>query len=380
MDLNVPNVPNHDDLIDHLPSMLGSWKSNIRVLPRIPKGARVAAAEAYCALVDQVNESNSIYSWARLFGFSFSALRCPPKASPSESNQPSLTTIVRNQINTYIGAPTLPSTEDANNNGTSNRMDRKEVPLAKRVTAKLADCDIKGAVLILSSSDTFAGNGVEVTQALQAKHPPAPDDVALPAAPVADTQPFQATIEQVFEAIKSFPPSSGSGPDGIRPSHLLNMTSKGSGAAGERLKASLTSLCNLVLRGEVPASVRPLFFGASLCALAKKDGGIRPIAVGNALRRLATKVVLAPITTELRGHLQPTQLGVGTPGGCEAALRATRSYLQDSTTPKVLLKIDLKNAFNSLRRDKILAAVRDHIPEAYCLFHQAYGAESVLWV
>ena len=162
-------------------------------------------------------------------------------------------------------------------------------------------------------------------------------------------------------------------------SHLVNMTSKGSGAAGERLKTSLTSLCNHVLRGEVPEQITPLFFGASLCALSKKDGGIRPIAVGNALRRLATKVALFPITAELSEQLRPTQLGVGTPAGCEAALRATRAYMEGSTTPKVILKIDLSNAFNSLRRDKILAAVRENIPETYNFLYQAYSADSLLF-
>ena len=110
----------------------------------------------------------------------------------------------------------------------------------------------------------------------------------------------------------------------------------------------------------------------------KKDGGIRPIAVGNTLRRLAAKVVLSPVTAEIREQVQPTQLGVGTPGGCEAALRATRAYMEQATSPKVLLKIDLKNAFNTLPRNKILTAVRGNIPEAYHFFYQAYGAESIL--
>ena len=52
--------------------------------------------------------------------------------------------------------------------------------------------------------------------------------------------------------------------------------------------------------------------------------------------------------------------------------------MEVTTTPKVILKIDLRNAFNSLRRDKILAAVRENIPEAFSFFYQAYSAESLL--
>ena len=348
------------------------------MLPRVPKGARVAVAEGYCTILDQVIETNSTFSWARLFGFAYSALKRPPKAPSVEAHQPSLATVVRNQVNRYVSAPILPSQDDTNNNPMGSGS-KAEVPLANRVAAKLADCDIKGAIRIIASEDSFAGYGIEVTQALQAKHPPAPDDVTLLAAPDADTPPFQATKEQVMEALNSFPASSGSGLDGIRPNHLVSLTCKGSGAAGERLKTSITNFCNHVISGRVPEAIRHLFYGASLCALAKKDGGIRPIAVGNSLRRLATKVVLSPITAELREQLQPTQLGVGTPAGCEAALRATRAFIEGSNSPKIILKIDLKNAFNTIRRDRILTAVRENIPEAYSLFHQAYGAESTLY-
>ena len=207
---------------------------------------------------------------------------------------------------------------------------------------------------IISSDDTFAGFTDEVRVALQAKHPPAPAGLGLPPPPDATTAPFQATKEQVLEALRSFKPGSGAGPDGLRPGHIQSLTSKGSGTAGERLKNSITSLCNLICRGEVPEKVQPVLYGATLCALSKKDGGIRTIAVGTCLRRLATKVLMRSITPEIREALQPTQLGVGTPAGCEAATHAVRHYINPSTTPKVILKIDLKNAFNTIRRETIL--------------------------
>ena len=182
-----------------------------------------------------------------------------------------------------------------------------------------------------------------------------------------------------MNGLKSFPISSASGPDGVRPGHLISLTSREAGAAGERLQEALCKVCNLIIGGQVPQDLLPLFYGASLCALAKKDGGIRPIAVGNTLRRLATKVVLRSHTRELRDHLEPTQLGVGTPSGSEAALHATRKYIEATQTPKVLLKIDLKNAFNTIRRDKLLTAVREHLPDAYHLLHQAYGGNRLLF-
>lgn len=61
------------------------------------------------------------------------------------------------------------------------------------------------------------------------------------------------------------------------------------GEGGLLLLRSLSSFINLVLAGEVAPLARPFFFGASLIALTKKDGGVRPITVGCTLRRLAAK-------------------------------------------------------------------------------------------
>ena len=69
------------------------------------------------------------------------------------------------------------------------------------------------------------------------------------------------------------------------------------------------------------------FLGASLCALKKKGGGIRPIAVGNTLRRLVAKAAVRSIRMEAATMLQPNQLGFGVPQGCEAAAHAARVYI-----------------------------------------------------
>ena len=76
-----------------------------------------------------------------------------------------------------------------------------------------------------------------------------------------------------------------------------------------RLVTALTALVNQTILGELPAVARPAFFGATLTALRKNDGGLRPIAVGCVYRRLATKVALKPLTAELGHQLRPVQLG-----------------------------------------------------------------------
>ena len=84
-------------------------------------------------------------------------------------------------------------------------------------------------------------------------------------------------------------PGSAGGPGGLRPQHLKDLTSASMGDAGLRLLARLTEFTNLCLSGYVPAVTQPVFCGAVLCALNKKDGGARPVFVGSTLRRLVVK-------------------------------------------------------------------------------------------
>ncbi len=85
---------------------------------------------------------------------------------------------------------------------------------------------------------------------------------------------------------------------------------------------ALTSLIDIILQGKTLRAVCPYFFSASLVALEKKDGGVRPIAVSCTLRHLAAKTAGNHIMDAMRALLAPRQLGYGTPHGAEAAVHA----------------------------------------------------------
>ena len=113
--------------------------------------------------------------------------------------------------------------------------------------------------------------------------------------------------------------------------------------------------------------------------LRKKGGGVRPIAVGHTLRRLAAKCVGSQVLQSVGTSLAPFQLGYGTPLGAEAAAHAARLYLNNTQIDYLHLKLDFKNAFNSLRRDKMWEAVHESAPEIYSFVHSAYGDPSSLF-
>ena len=56
-------------------------------------------------------------------------------------------------------------------------------------------------------------------------------------------------------------------------------------------------------------------------------------------------------------------------------------YQANLSADKAFLKLDFKNAFNSVRRDAILeAVVAQHKPDIFAFAASAYGSPSVLWV
>jgi hypothetical protein len=242
---------------------------------------------------------------------------------------------------------------------------------------KLEEGNYRGAVRLLTSEDGWATNCSETLTLLQSKHPSTPSDrrAPPPSDPLLSHAPF--TQDQVRGAILSFPPGSASGPDGLSPQHLKDMI-RAEGAISPLLSA-ITSWCNLIASGSCPPEVKPFFFGGKLLALAKKDGGVRPIAVGGTWRRLTSKLVNTSVVQKLSGYLQPHQLGVGTSGGVEAAVFSARRFLESAEPDCALLKVDYSNAFNSIRRDCIMEAAATHIPEWLPYIKSSYEAPSALF-
>ena len=76
--------------------------------------------------------------------------------------------------------------------------------------------------------------------------------------------------------------------------------------------------------------------------------------------------------------LSPLQLGIGVPGGAEAAIHAVRRYVTTMPDSHVVVKLDFANAFNTLRRDCLLEAAALEVPELYRFIHAAYTIEPIL--
>ena len=95
-------------------------------------------------------------------------------------------------------------------------------------------------------------------------------------------------------------------------------------AHGDEAIEQLTSFTNLLARGDAPEFIAQYLAGASLMALQKPEGGVRPIAVGEVLRRLVAKCFCNVYEREASAYLWPKQIGVAAPLGAEVGSQTTR--------------------------------------------------------
>ena len=218
---------------------------------------------------------------------------------------------------------------------------------------------------------------------LAEKHPSTPNDLKLPAEPSpADKDTcFTVSREEVKKCLNRFNSGSGGGHDCLLPQHLKDLSSESLGKVANDLLDALCRFFNeIVLPGNVPANVCPAFFGAKMFGLSKKDGGIRPIAVGCSLRRIAAKLCMHKVKDECKIKFLPHQLGVGVTSGAESSIHVCRKYVKyNHSTSKVLLKVDFKNAFNLLRRDGMLQLVKTNFPRLFPMVWQCYSSGSHLY-
>ena len=136
---------------------------------------------------------------------------------------------------------------------------------------------------------------------------------------------------EVLRALRSFPNGTAPGPSRLRTNYLKEAVLCPSPDHASCALRALTGLVNALCSGQASMEVIPHLCGASLLASKKKGGGLRPIAIGEVIRRLVSKCVSRAVQTTALDMLTPLQLGVGDPSGCEAIVHAVSSIQENPT-------------------------------------------------
>ena len=256
------------------------------------------------------------------------------------------------------------------------------VPLAR---------DVKRKVLQLVQEGQFSKgvknlqtNGLkkldqQTIQEIESKHPQDYIPMDRSETPLNET-PISFDHEDVMRAIRSFPAGTAAGGSGFRAQHLVDALAVPGVAPKDSFLTPLAKVCSLLANGQVAASAAPWISSAPIYPLKKKEGGIRPIAVGEVLRRLVGKLLLAHEGMRVNECLQEVgQYGVKVKGGADAIIQAVRTWMADPTKrDEIAIKFDFENAFNTVSRQAIRDEVKEHFPSMLAWYDFCYGTPAVL--
>jgi hypothetical protein len=91
---------------------------------------------------------------------------------------------------------------------------------------------------------------------------------------------------------------------------------------------------------------------------------VRPIAVGNIIRRLVAKCLVQVTTEKARALLAPLQFGVSVRSGAELITHASPLMVAERHSDPFygLLQLNFYNEFNLINREAFLGEVCKHLP------------------
>ena len=238
-----------------------------------------------------------------------------------------------------------------------NQTPKHSYQVAHKFSKLMMVGNVKAAIRSLSNNDGSGGvlslnstvNGRSVKDILVDKHPPAQRPHLSAIVPLSLTSDFHPILFDCVtpELIRSsaLKIESSSGPSGLDAANWKRICTS-FGTSSFDLGAALASFGRRLCTSFVdPDGLYP-FLASRLIALDKQPG-VRPIGVGESVRRLLCKAVIQVIGPDVMEVAESFQLCAGQDGGCEAAVHAVRRLFESSDCEAVLL-IDASNAFNSL--------------------------------
>ena len=120
------------------------------------------------------------------------------------------------------------------------------------------------------------------------------------------------------------------------------------------------------------------FLACRLIPLAKNPG-LRPVGIGEILRRITGKVMVSHIRKDLISSVGSLQVFAGHEAGCESIMHAMRKIYEEEESEAILL-VDASNAFSSVNRKIFLDNIGIICPPLVKFVRYCYNLPSRLFI
>jgi hypothetical protein len=193
---------------------------------------------------------------------------------------------------------------------------------------------------------------------------------------IPDPAPMEISVEDVRRTIKFMKTDKAAGHSGWTPRLFKSIALSGTPDQQETFASRLTLVFNMLLSGTAHQSLHDLWTCSRIALLPKDEVAFRPIGIGEVLSRCLAATTMRILGPKLALDLQPLQLAIGVKGGVEiAAVIADLGYSAEGPRREIsTMSIDIKNAFNSMPRYRILLGLRESCPELIRYFKWTYGS------
>ena len=151
------------------------------------------------------------------------------------------------------------------------------------------------------------------------------------------------------------------------------------GDDGKYLRRAFAEFIKKICIDEVNDNSLEAFLACRLVPLDKKPG-LRPIGVGEILRRVAGKVVMCIVKKYVMISCSNVQMfSDGQEAGSEAAIHAVREVFENEETEAALL-VDADNAFNNINRQALLHNMKIICPIISQYVINCYHIPAILFI
>ena len=274
----------------------------------------------------------------------------------------------------------LPRKGTADDAATARRFSK--LMMEGRVRAALKHLSDNSHTGLLSLDEIIDNTlGKTVRDVLEDKHPdpqPAHPEALLRGANNEDFHPaiFENITGEVIRAA-ALHTQGAAGPSGLDALSWRRLCTAFGQKSNDRC-AALAAVARRISTTYIDPSALQAYTSCRLIPL-DKCPGVRPIGIGEVVRRIIGKAVMKIVKYDLQEAVGATQLCAGQEAGCEAAVHAMERIFADEHTEAIIL-VDATNAFNCLNREVTLLNCETVCPALSHILINTYRNNSQLFV
>ena len=368
-----------------LPSLQSIAMTRGALEKRVPRRLRLRTTQLFARLVRRVRQENTRDEWKRLFIF-WKVIFWRPNVRHHRAVNMYAGRLLRwttgDQAGLWYDYESHVRKREKKNAAKMRKLkkdndkEKRERDLRKRNARKATELvklgEVSKAMTALMSDGVADLSDPTLVAELRAKHPEEP-----PVGRRGVAQPFEPFPDDDVKAWGArLQRSSSGGLDQMSAQFYIDC------AANDQTTSFVDEwrrLVNLIGMNGICAAAIPVVGGASLTALNKKGGGVRPVAAGCLLRRCLGAMLGRRHVKQIKGVVGDEQFGVDVPDGTLCAALAFEKFAKESMSRGgVALKADFANAFNMIKRRRLRAIISERAQFLLNYFDTFYAEHTLL--